>query len=115
SADLLPPAQPTDLALADGVTFSGRGEPGATVQVRDTGGNIIGTGVVGADGLFSITLAPAQANGEALDVRLVDAAGNTSAPLQFDAPDITPPGAVSNIVVGPDGLALSGRGEPGAT
>ncbi|QJQ08732.1 BapA prefix-like domain-containing protein [Pseudomonas putida] len=115
SADLLPPAQPTDLALADGVTFTGRGEPGATVQVRDAGGNIIGTGVVGADGLFSITLAPAQANGEALDVRLVDAAGNTSAPLQFDAPDITPPAAVSNIVVGADGLALSGRGEPGAT
>ncbi|MBH3474074.1 Ig-like domain-containing protein, partial [Pseudomonas putida] len=115
SADLLPPAQPTDLALADGVTFTGRGEPGATVQVRDAGGNLIGTGVVGADGLFSLTLNPAQANGEALDVRLVDAAGNTSAPLQFDAPDITPPAAVSNIVVGPDGLALSGRGEPGAT
>ncbi|MFF7060912.1 BapA/Bap/LapF family large adhesin [Pseudomonas sp. NPDC008258] len=115
SADLLPPAQPTDLALADGVTFTGRGEPGATVQVRDVAGNLIGTGVVGADGLFSLTLSPAQANGEALDVRLVDAAGNTSAPLQFDAPDITPPDAVSNIVVGAGGVALSGRGEPGAT
>ncbi|MFG0548681.1 Ig-like domain-containing protein, partial [Pseudomonas sp. yb_9] len=115
SADLLPPAQPTDLALADGVTFTGRGEPGATVQVRDAAGTVIGTGVVGADGLFSITLNPAQANGEALDVRLVDAAGNTSAPLQFDAPDIAPPAAVSNIVVGSGGLALSGRGEAGAT
>ncbi|WP_182375542.1 BapA/Bap/LapF family large adhesin [Pseudomonas putida] len=115
SADLLPPAQPTDLALADGVTFTGRGEPGATVQVRDAGGTVIGTGVVGADGLFSLTLSPAQANGEALDVRLVDAAGNVSAPLQFDAPDITPPEAVTNITVGADGLALSGRGEPGAT
>ncbi|CAI3795012.1 hypothetical protein GLGCALEP_01096 [Pseudomonas sp. MM221] len=115
STDLLPPAQPTDLALANGVTFTGRGEPGATVQVRDAAGNIIGTGVVGANGLFSITLDPAQANGQALDVRLVDAAGNTSAPLHFDAPDITPPAAVSNIVVGSGGLALSGRGEPGAT
>jgi hypothetical protein len=36
-------------------------------------------------------------------VRLVDAAGNTSAPLQFDAPDITPPAAVSNIPVGAGG------------
>ncbi|MFK3818209.1 BapA/Bap/LapF family large adhesin [Pseudomonas sp. NPDC089407] len=115
STDLLPPAQPTELALADGVTFTGRGEPGATVQVRDAAGTLIGTGIVGADGLFSLTLSPAQANGEALDVRLVDAAGNTSAPLQFDAPDITPPDAVSNIVVGAGGLALSGRGEPGAT
>ncbi|NVN66634.1 hypothetical protein FGL97_26455, partial [Pseudomonas putida] len=105
----------TDLALADGVTFTGRGEPGATVQVRDAGGNLIGTGVAGADGLFSLTLSPAQANGEALDVRLVDAAGNSSAPLQFDSPDITPPEAVTNIAVGADGLALSGRGEPGAT
>ncbi|MCE0908427.1 BapA/Bap/LapF family large adhesin [Pseudomonas kurunegalensis] len=115
STDLLPPTQPTDLALADGVTFTGRGEPDATVQVRDAAGTVIGTGVVGADGLFSVTLNPAQANGEALDVRLVDAAGNTSAPLQFDAPDITPPAAVSNIVVGSGGLGLSGRGEAGAT
>ncbi|WP_258912105.1 Ig-like domain-containing protein, partial [Pseudomonas putida] len=115
SPDLQAPAQPTELALAEGVTFTGRGEPGATVQVRDAAGTLIGTGIVGADGLFSLTLNPAQANGEALDVRVVDAAGNTSAPLQFDAPDITPPGAVSNIVVGADGLALSGRGEPGAT
>ncbi|MFJ7009813.1 BapA/Bap/LapF family large adhesin, partial [Pseudomonas putida] len=115
SPDLQAPAQPTELALADGVTFTGRGEPGATVQVRDAAGTLIGTGIVGTDGLFNVTLAPAQANGEALDVRLVDAAGNSSAPLQFDAPDITPPGAVSNIVVGADGLALSGRGEAGAT
>ncbi|WP_442757773.1 MULTISPECIES: Ig-like domain-containing protein, partial [unclassified Pseudomonas] len=113
--DTTAPEQPTDLALADGVTFTGRGEPGATVQVRDAAGNLIGTGVVGADGLFSLTLSPAQANGEALDVRLVDAAGNSSTPLQFDTPDITPPDAVSNIAVGADGLALSGRGEPGAT
>ncbi|MGB8971683.1 MAG: Ig-like domain-containing protein, partial [Pseudomonas capeferrum] len=115
SQDLLPPAQPTDLALAEGVTFTGRGEPGATVQVRDAAGNVIGTGLVGADGSFSLTLSPAQANGEALDVRQVDAAGNSSAPLQFDAPDITPPDAVSNIVIGAGGLALSGRGEAGAT
>ncbi|MDD2066671.1 Ig-like domain-containing protein, partial [Pseudomonas sp. 25571] len=70
---------------------------------------------VGADGLFSVTLAPAQANGEALDIRLADAAGNTSTPLQFDAPDITPPAAVSGIVIGAGGLVLSGRGEAGAS
>ncbi|MFG0927681.1 Ig-like domain-containing protein, partial [Pseudomonas sp. CJQ_8] len=115
SADLLPPAQPTDLALADGVTFTGRGEPDATVQVRDADGNLIGTGLINEDGTFSVTLFPAQANGEALDIRVVDAAGNASAPLQFDAPDITPPDAVTDILVGADGLALSGRGEPGAT
>ncbi|WP_339536368.1 Ig-like domain-containing protein, partial [Pseudomonas hunanensis] len=97
------------------VTFTGRGEPGATVQVRDADGNLIGTGLINEDGTFSVTLFPAQANGEALDIRVVDAAGNASAPLQFDAPDITPPDAVTDILVGADGLALSGRGEPGAT
>ncbi|MCE0912661.1 Ig-like domain-containing protein, partial [Pseudomonas kurunegalensis] len=111
--DLLPPTQPTDLALADGVTFTGRGEPGATVQVRDAAGTVIGTGVVGADGLFSVTLSPAQANGEALDVRLVDTAGNTSAPLQFDAPDITAPAAPTELAVSADGTVLTGRAEPG--
>ncbi|WP_416465845.1 BapA/Bap/LapF family large adhesin [Pseudomonas sp. LFS044] len=115
SSDLQAPEQPTDLALADGITLTGRGEPGATVQVRDAEGTVIGTGQVGPDGSFNFTLSPAQANGEALDVRLVDAAGNTSTPLQFDAPDITAPAEVSNIVVGNDGLALSGRGEAGAT
>ncbi|WP_033740264.1 Ig-like domain-containing protein, partial [Pseudomonas monteilii] len=113
--DTTAPDQPTNLALASGVTLTGRGEPGATVQVRDAAGNIIGTGLVGADGLFSVTLSPAQANGEALDIRLVDAAGNSSIPLEFTAPDITRPSAVSDIAVGSGGLALSGRGEPGAT
>ncbi|MBV4515028.1 Ig-like domain-containing protein, partial [Pseudomonas kurunegalensis] len=113
--DTTAPDQPINLALASGVTLTGRGEPGATVQVRDAAGNMIGTGLVGADGLFSVTLSPAQANGEALDIRLVDAAGNSSIPLEFTAPDITPPSAVSDILVGSGGLALSGRGEPGAT
>lgn len=115
SPDLQAPAQPTGLELASGVTLTGSGEPGATVQVRDTSGTVIGTGVVNPNGSFSITLSPAQANGEVLDIRLVDAAGNTSTPLQFNAPDITPPAQVSNIVVGADGLTLSGRGEAGAT
>ncbi|MFJ3075450.1 BapA/Bap/LapF family large adhesin [Pseudomonas sp. NPDC087029] len=115
SSDLQPPAQPTDLALAGGITLTGHGEPGSTVQVRDANGTLIGTGQVAADGTFSLTLNPAQANGETLDIRLVDAAGNRSAVLEFQAPDITPPGLVSNIVVGSGGLQLAGRGEAGAT
>ncbi|WP_236237748.1 BapA/Bap/LapF family large adhesin [Pseudomonas faucium] len=115
SSDLQPPAQPSDLALVDGITLSGRGEPGATVQVHDANGALIGTGQVAADGTFSLTLNPAQANGETLDIRLVDAAGNRSAALDFQAPDITAPGLVSNIVVGSGGLQLAGRGEAGAT
>lgn len=113
--DLQAPAQPTGLELAGGVTLTGSGEPGATVQVRDASGNVIGSGVVNPNGSFSVTLSPAQANGEVLDIRVVDAAGNVSTPLQFDAPDTTPPAVVGNIVVGTGGLTLSGRGEAGAT
>ncbi|WDY57213.1 BapA/Bap/LapF family large adhesin [Pseudomonas sp. PSKL.D1] len=113
--DLQAPAQPTDLALADGTTLTGRGEPGATVQVRDANGTVIGTAVVGPNGDFSLTLTPAQANGETLDVRLTDAAGNTSSPFEFVAPDTTPPADVSDIAVGNSGQLLSGRGEAGAT
>ncbi|WP_235210202.1 Ig-like domain-containing protein, partial [Pseudomonas putida] len=114
--DTTPPEAPTNLVIGlAGSQLSGRGEAGTTVQVRDAAGNIIGTGVVGTDGLFSLTLNPAQANGETLDVRLVDAAGNSSIPLEFTAPDITPPNAVTDILVGAGGAALSGRGEPGAT
>ncbi|MEX5624327.1 Ig-like domain-containing protein, partial [Pseudomonas syringae] len=80
SPDLQAPTQPTELALADGVTFTGRGEPGATVQVRNSAANVIGTGLVNAAGTFSVTLYTAQANGEALDVRSVYTAGNSSAP-----------------------------------
>ncbi len=113
--DITAPDAPTDLALANGVTLTGRGEPGTTVQVRDAAGVLIGSGRVGADGSFTLTLSPAQANGEALDVRLVDAAGNSSPPLQFDAPDITAPAEPSNLAVSADGTHLTGRAEPGST
>nr|WP_314493774.1 BapA/Bap/LapF family large adhesin [uncultured Pseudomonas sp.] len=115
SPDLTAPAPLTDLVVANGVTLTGTGESGATVQVRDAQGNLIGTGIVGADGSFTLTLSPAQANGEFIDVRQTDAAGNTSVPLAFQAPDITAPAAVTNVVVGADGVTLSGRGEAGAT
>ncbi|WP_079229676.1 BapA/Bap/LapF family large adhesin [Pseudomonas putida] len=114
--DTTPPDAPTGLAIGQaGQQLTGRGEPGTTVQVRDAAGNLIGSGVVGADGNFDVTLTPAQANGEALDVRLVDAAGNISPPLQFDAPDITPPAAPANLAVSPDGTVVTGRAEPGST
>ncbi|WP_421021472.1 Ig-like domain-containing protein, partial [Klebsiella pneumoniae] len=70
---------------------------------------------VNADGTFSLTLSPAQANGEALDIRQVDAAGNSSTPLVFTAPDITAPAAPSALVVSQDGTVLTGRAEPGST
>jgi len=113
--DLQAPAQPTGLGLDAGETLTGRAEPGARVEVRDANGNLIGSGIVRPDGTFSLTLDPIQANGEALAIRVFDAAGNSSAPLNYNAPDITAPGIISNVVVGAGSLVIAGRGEPGAT
>ncbi|VVP97466.1 hypothetical protein PS910_03480 [Pseudomonas fluorescens] len=114
SPDLTFPAEPSDLALTDGTTLTGGGEPGATVQVRDATGAIIGSGVVGDDGRFSITLTPALTNGEPLDIRQIDSAGNSSPPVVLTAPDTTAPALLDDIVVSADGTSISGRGEPGA-
>ncbi|BBH44398.1 BapA/Bap/LapF family large adhesin [Pseudomonas sp. KU43P] len=113
--DLVAPTQPTNLSLTEGETLTGRAEPGARVEVRDANGVLIGSGIVGPNGTFSFTLDPVQANGEHLSIRVTDGAGNSSPPLSFTAPDITPPGLISNVVVGDGSLVVSGRGEAGAT
>ncbi|HDS1735602.1 TPA: hypothetical protein QEM55_002637, partial [Pseudomonas putida] len=114
SPDLEAPAQPTGLSLTDGDSLSGSAEANAQVEVRDAAGTVIGSGTVGPDGTFTLTLDPPQANGEVLDIRVIDAKGNTSVPLAFDAPDITPPTVISDVTVGAGGLTLAGRGEAGA-
>ncbi|PVZ39339.1 BapA/Bap/LapF family large adhesin [Pseudomonas sp. CC120222-01a] len=113
--DLQAPGQPTGLGLDNGVTLTGSAEPGARVEVRDADGNLIGSGIVGPDGSFSLTLDPAQSNGEHLAITVTDAAGNRSAPLDYAAPDTTPPAIISNVIVGAGSLTVAGHGEPGAT
>ncbi|MFP3499851.1 Ig-like domain-containing protein, partial [Pseudomonas sp. SIMBA_059] len=81
---------------------------------------VLGSVVVGATGSFSITLDPAQVDGEVLQVTATDAAGNTSTAGSVTAPDIdggdtTPPDAPTNLVIGLAGSQLSGRGEAGTT
>ncbi|MEG5265568.1 BapA/Bap/LapF family large adhesin [Pseudomonas sp. JDS28PS106] len=112
--DVTPPTAPADLTVSpDGTLLSGRGEIGAQVRVLDNAGNLIGTGVVGADGLFSVTLNPAQTDGLPLSVSLTDAAGNTSSNAAINAPDLTQPTAPTDLAVSADGLTLTGRAFPG--
>ncbi|MFJ4441846.1 BapA/Bap/LapF family large adhesin [Pseudomonas sp. NPDC089422] len=113
--DLVPPAQPSGLGLANGVTLSGIAEPGARVEVHDANGNLIGSGIVGPNGSFSFTLDPAQNDGEHLVISVIDAAGNRSPLLDYTVPDTTPPSMISNVIIGAGSLVVSGRGEPGAT
>ncbi|WP_156333166.1 Ig-like domain-containing protein, partial [Pseudomonas sp. NBRC 111119] len=114
--DATAPLPPDDLAIdAQGVTLTGRGEPGTTVNVRDAAGNVIGSGSVAADGSFSVVLSPAQINSESLQVTLTDATGNVSQASSITAPDLTPPLAPTDLAVSAQGTTLTGRAEPGST
>jgi VCBS repeat-containing protein len=112
--DITAPDVPTVAIAADGSVVTGVGEAGATVSVANANGAVIGTALVAADGSYSVTLTPAQANGEALTVTQADAAGNASGPVAITAPDITAPEAPV-VTVSADGTQASGTGEPGAT
>lgn len=114
--DLTPPAQAANLALnATGDQLSGTGEPLATVRITLANGTVVGTGNVDATGNFLITLTNPAVNGEALLVRLGDAAGNLSPIAALNAPDITEPAAVANLALDAAGAVLTGTGEPGAS
>ncbi|MBK5008131.1 BapA prefix-like domain-containing protein, partial [Pseudomonas sp. S32] len=77
--DTTPPAAPVDLAIGSaGSLLTGRGEAGATVQIRDAAGNVIAIGTVGPNGTFAVSLNPAVKDGSTLQVTLTDAAGNVS-------------------------------------
>ncbi|WP_194523924.1 BapA/Bap/LapF family large adhesin, partial [Limoniibacter endophyticus] len=112
------PDAPANLAVnAEGTVLTGTGETGTTVEVHVTSvdGDLLGTGVVQPDGTFSITISPAQANGETLVVRLLDSAGVPSLPAIVQAPDTTAPAAPGNLVLNGEGTELAGSGEPGTT
>lgn len=116
ASDITPPAAVTDVALGDdGLTLTGRGEPGATVTVKDANGAVIGTGTVGADGSFQITLGTPQLDGQTLQLSQTDPAGNTSATTDYTVADTTAPDAVTDLLISADGLTLTGKGEVGAT
>ncbi len=127
------PLAPTDLVVNDdGTIVTGNAEPGSTVTVNDSNGNPLGNGQAGDDGSFSVTITPAQTNGETLEVTATDKAGNTGPEAPVDAPDSTPPVVpvidsviddVANItgnlnngdITNDNKPTLQGTAEPGAT
>ncbi|KQM73858.1 BapA/Bap/LapF family large adhesin [Sphingomonas sp. Leaf20] len=112
--DFAVPLAPTAIVTADGGAVTGGGEAGASVVVRDASGVVLGTGTAGADGAFTVRIAPAQANGETLSVTVSDAGGNVSPATVVTAPDITAP-ALPVAQIDGDGGTVAGTGEPGAT
>ncbi|OMJ32347.1 hypothetical protein BSZ14_08530 [Sphingomonas sp. Sph1(2015)] len=112
--DITAPAGLTAAINGIGTLVTGQGEAGATVTVRDAGGNPIGTAIVASNGSYTVTLTSPQANGQTLTVTQADAAGNASAPSPLTAPDITPP-ALPGATINGTGTIVTGSGEPGAT
>ena len=88
TVDTVAPADPGNMLLVDeGTPLTGTGEAGSIITVKDSGGNVIGTGVVAGDGNFSIALSPAQLDPTTLTVTAADAAGNASADVPFIVSD----------------------------
>jgi VCBS repeat-containing protein len=112
--DITAPDAPTGTITPNGAIISGTGEAGATISITDVGGTLLGTGVVAANGTYSVTLTTPQANGQALSLVQTDVAGNISPTLPITAPDITAPTAPTGTVAS-DGIVVTGTGEVGAT
>jgi sugar lactone lactonase YvrE len=112
--DRVAPSTPVATLGPDAATLSGTGEAGATVTVRDPAGMVIGTGPVGADGNWTVTLPAPRLEGETLTVVQSDAAGNSSAAAPVVAPDLTPPAGLT-ATIGDGGAIVSGAGEAGAS
>ena len=111
------PEPPTAFINGDGDTVTGTAEVGSTVRVFDPQNVLLGTGVAGTDGRYTITLVPPQSGGETLGVIATDAAGNSSVPTQLVAPDLS----VADVPPAPDatindaGDTVSGTAEVGST
>lgn len=94
--------------------MGGRGEAGATVEVRDANGTLIGTGTVTANGTFLIDLDPAALPGERLSLVQTDPSGNASEALTYDVPLVVTPTSPSELVVAADGSSISGSAPAGS-
>ncbi|MDH2422301.1 Ig-like domain-containing protein, partial [Cobetia litoralis] len=77
SIDTEAPVAPV-LNDSDGTTASGTAEAGSDIEITNSNGDSVGTGIAEDDGTFSIELDPSQQDGEALTATATDPAGNTS-------------------------------------
>jgi hypothetical protein len=110
--DTTPPAAPV-VAPSNGRTLSGTAEAGATVRLDLNGdGTTDATVTAGTNGAWTYTPAPPIANGVAVSVTAVDAAGNVSPTTRITV-DAAPPAAPT--IAPSDGTVLTGTAEAGST
>ncbi|UXN09434.1 Ig-like domain-containing protein [Bartonella sp. HY328] len=79
-------------------TFSGTGEVGSTITIKDKDGTVVGTTTVDSDGKWSVTTDELAEGTHNLTVTSTDAAGNVSDGAQFDViVDTTGPSATAAL------------------
>ncbi|ENW17580.1 Ig-like repeat protein Blp2 [Acinetobacter haemolyticus] len=76
--DTIAPDQATVQINAAGDTITGTAEANAKIEIRSADGKVIGSGTVGADGKFTVSISPALTDKNSGKVYVIDAAGNRS-------------------------------------
>ncbi|QHI26679.1 Ig-like repeat protein Blp2 [Acinetobacter haemolyticus] len=76
--DTIAPDQATVQINAAGDTITGTAEANAKIEIRSADGKVIGSGTVGADGKFTVSISPALKDKNSGKVYVIDAAGNRS-------------------------------------
>ncbi|WP_324692407.1 Ig-like domain-containing protein [Cobetia sp. D5] len=116
SIDTEAPVAPA-LNDSDGTTASGTAEVGSDIEISNSNGDSVGTGIAEDDGTFSIELDPAQQDGEALTATATDPSGNTSSsstPATVDTnTDSTAPNTPTIAAATDDVEAITGALEDG--
>ncbi|WP_260444477.1 immunoglobulin-like domain-containing protein [Listeria booriae] len=101
-----------DTLTADSTTASGTAEPNATIVIKNAAGTTLGTGTVGSDGKYSITI-PKQAAGTVVTATATKDGKSANASTTVAAGQgiaATTLGALTN-----NSTTASGTGEPNAT
>ncbi|MDN3168207.1 Ig-like domain-containing protein [Enterococcus faecalis] len=102
-----------------GYQVTGTADPNATIEIRDTDGNVIATGTADGTGSFAVNLPAGTANAnETLTALAKDPAGNTSTPTTFQTPadEVVAPPSVDKVTGNTtQGYQVTGTAELGTT
>ncbi|MFC4224363.1 beta strand repeat-containing protein [Lysinibacter cavernae] len=110
--DSTPPTPPV-VDPTDGNEVTGCAEPGSTVTVYDSAGNVIGTAVAGDDCRFVVTLSPPQEPGSEITITVTDPDGNVSEPITVRVGLIWMTLAADSLRVGATQRAFGHNFQPG--
>ena len=91
--DTIAPDSPLAQLNQDGTIVTGKAEANAKIEVKSADGQTtIGSGTVGADGKFSLSLSPALTDKNIAKIYIIDSSGNRSEPTDvFGAKDTIAP------------------------